>query len=116
MSPLLRACLLSLVISGLLTGCAANGYRDWEAEPADAIFADESPPELLRLVQGEAAHVLEGARLETDSVIGFRELEDGRWERIAVPAADPDARLEVLKIQPGLVILGLFPSLLLAIL
>lgn len=109
----LRACLPSIVLAGLLAGCAGNGYRDWEAEPADVIFADASPPEQLRLVRGDTTRMLEGARLEADSVIGFHEVEDGRWERIATPAADPDTRLEVLKLQPELVLLGALPALLL---
>lgn len=110
----LRGLILLAPLTTLLTGCATSedsGVRRWRPEPAEAIFAQQPPPDRIRVVMEDSVIVLEGARFEADSVIGFREAEDGRWERVTVPAEL--STLEVRKVQPGLVVLSFLPSLLL---
>lgn len=61
-----------------------------------------------------AGHVLEGARLEADSVIGFRE-EGDRWERIAL-SVDAVRHLEVKKLNVELTALAVGSSAALTVL
>lgn len=102
---------LALISASCATSSHESGYRRWRPEPIEEVFADQ-PPERVRVALEYTTHaedsvvVLEGARLEADSVIGFRETEDGGWRRIAV-AADSSTHLEVLKVQPDLVFLGI---------
>lgn len=112
----LRALVLLAPLATLLAGCATSedsGVRRWRPASVEAIFAKQPPPDRIRIVLEDSVVVLEGARLETDSVIGFREEEDGRWERITVPAKL--STLEVRKVQPALVVLSFLPSLLLLV-
>lgn len=97
-----------------LAGCATygergGGVRTWQAEPAERILGHEPPHARIRVVAAEATFVLEGARLEADSVIGFREAEEDDWERVALPLDGPE-RLEVKKLNTGLTVLRLGAS------
>lgn len=92
---------LSVLCAGS-AGCATygeegGGVRTWQVEPADRLFGHWPPHERIRVVTEQETYVLEGARLEADSVIGFRE-EDDRWERVALPV-DEARVLEVKKLN-----------------
>lgn len=98
-APLLRVCLLALAAS--LAGCATygegGGIRTWQAEPAERVLGHRPPHARIQVVTERASYLLEGARLEADSVIGFRQLHR-RWERVALPL-DAAERLEVKKLN-----------------
>ncbi len=93
----LRALLLLAPVTILLDGCATTSEdfedRGWQPETAEAIFARQPPPDRIRVVREDSTIVLEGARLETDSIIGFWEADDGRWKRVSLLAET--ATLEV---------------------
>lgn len=115
-----RALCLTLAALLPLAACATygeggGGIRTWQSEPAERILAHEPPHERIRVVLAEETLRLEGARLEADSVVGFRELPGGRWERVAVPLAGAE-RLEVKKLNVELTALVVGASLGLGIL
>lgn len=77
---------VALALALILATAGCETVR-WRSHSPDEIFARERIPDRVRLVTGaDSAHVLEGVRTETDSVIGFEEVEDGDWRRIAAPA------------------------------
>lgn len=86
----LRALVLLALLTVPLDGCATTSEdsedRRWQQETAEAIFARQPPPDRIRVVREDSTIVLEGARLETDSIIGFWEADDGRWERVTLLA------------------------------
>lgn len=99
--------LLILATTVALGGCSTYGergwgVRTWQAEPADEMFG-RAPHERIQVVIGDSVHRLEGARLEADSVIGFRE-DDDRWRRVAVHR-DQIELLEVKKLNRELTVL-----------
>lgn len=108
---LLLLALVTIPLAGCATTSEDSGVRRWQSETAEAIFARKPPPDRIRVVREDSTIVLEGARLESDWIIGFWEADDGRWERVTVPAEL--SRLEVQKVQPALVVLSFLPSLLL---
>lgn len=117
-----RGPFLALALGVLFTGfvgCATygeegGGVRTWQVEPEDRLFGRRPPHEKIQVVTEQETYVLEGARLEADSVIGFRE-EGDRWERIAL-SVDAVRHLEVKKLNVELTALAVGSSAALTVL
>lgn len=103
-----------LVLPGCATyGAEGGGIRTWQAEPVERILRQDPPHERIQLVLDGERIVLEGARLEADSVIGFREVDE-QWERVSVPTEAPE-RVEVKKLNTPLTALTLGATAALAV-
>lgn len=97
---LLGVAFLFLVLVAPLGGCAGwaeSGFKRWRPEPAERVFVGQPPPDKIRITHRDTTLVLEGARVESDTIIGFREMKDG-WARIAIPA-DSIASFQVRKVD-----------------
>ena len=86
-----RGCRKMVLVAAMLS--AACSSRTWQSESPSALAARDVLPERVQLVSPEGPRVLEGSRIEGDSLIGFHEKQDGSWKRVAVSVNENEIRV-----------------------